>query len=241
MNYWKAQAAAANAHCTLIRRQLDEAKEQVANLEKKKTRGKKNKTLARIVAFEKYRDAFDAEDAEREAARQAELEKQTQKAADQAARETRMATETRTRIFRGPLSTYKRDDLLVLARALHISDSGNVSELRNRIREHLRDNSDRLSQDVRFGALVGGKASTSSLGVTGSPMVNRPPQVPLSHGQGQFQMPYVPFSFQNPHSLPTSPPGPSVPWPSSSQSTRHPLGVYPYHIPYAYSIPTQNQ
>ncbi|KAF5337848.1 hypothetical protein D9611_015117 [Ephemerocybe angulata] len=152
LQFWKSRAEASAAHCTMIKRELAEAREQIANLEKKKRRGSK-KTLARVLVHHEYVEEFKKQEAERLEKENAEAEKRAQKDAAEAARVSRMAEETRSRIFSGSVSSYKRDDWVVLARALGVSDSGNMKEVSTRVRDYISEHREELSENPRFSGL----------------------------------------------------------------------------------------
>ncbi|KAJ2919050.1 hypothetical protein MD484_g1314, partial [Candolleomyces efflorescens] len=153
MVYWKAQAQAADAHCTLIKRELDLSKEQIANLERKKTRRSSKQTLSRVIVHKNRREEYRQEAQERATQQAAEAERLAAKEAEDLARKARMSEEERSRNFVGSLSSYKRDDLLVLARVLGVDDQGTVAELRPRIRDYILENKTTLCRNPRVSGL----------------------------------------------------------------------------------------
>ncbi|KAG2076945.1 hypothetical protein BDR04DRAFT_1227685 [Suillus decipiens] len=79
------------------------------------------------------------------------------KKAENDVRLSRIEEDIDTKVFDGPLSSYKRkDDLITIAGALSLSRDGTVIDLTARIKEHLAGNPDCASQP-RFAGLLGGK------------------------------------------------------------------------------------
>jgi len=101
-------------------------------------------------------------------------EKELAKSLEAAACDKRIVEAANSRIFGGSLSSYTRkEDLVGLARALQIVDSGTNPELKERIQRHL-DNHPELADNERFTTLFNRRrtrhmpvpptaASTSSL------------------------------------------------------------------------------
>ena len=161
-----AQRDAANAHCTLARRQIDSLTKKLANRSQSKWQ-KSKKTEARLLTLPSLREEFEMKDAEDEAKEKAELEKAAQKKADETARMLRINEETRTRIFDCPLTSYKRkDDLVALAGALSLPTGGTIAELTKTIRGHLAENPTR-ENEPRFSGLFGSSRKRTSEPTTG--------------------------------------------------------------------------
>jgi len=84
---------------------------QIDNLLKKKLHGS-TKVKARFVSLPELREAFEAEEVERQEHEKENAEKEAQKTAEMAARNVRIIVDTASKIFDNPLSSYKlKDDL----------------------------------------------------------------------------------------------------------------------------------
>ena len=156
------QLSAANAHCTLIHRELGFVRRQLDNTKKKRERGSK-KVKARFVTSRDLHAQFDQDDAERRERAEAAAERQKQKDADAAEQDQQVIVDSMSRIFVGRLSSYKKGDLRALAVALVLSDKGTNAELLSRIKDHL-DQHPELQSNQRFSGLF--------------PKQNRPAQDP---------------------------------------------------------------
>ncbi|KIL54744.1 hypothetical protein M378DRAFT_91977 [Amanita muscaria Koide BX008] len=133
----EASTQAANAHCTIVKRALTDCRTQLQNLNKTKERGS-SKIKARFLTGEGLREAFEAEDAERQEREKENAEKEAQKLAEQEVRNARIAEDAVSKVFAHTLTSYKKkDELLSIAGALQISDKGTIPELLNRIRQHM--------------------------------------------------------------------------------------------------------
>jgi len=156
------QLSAANAHCTLIHRELSFVRRQLDNTKKKRERGSK-KVKAHFVTSRDLHAQFDQDDAERRKHAEAAAERQKQKDADAAEQDQQVIVDSMSRIFVGRLSSYKKGDLRALAVALVLSDKGTNAELLSRIKDHL-DQHPELQSNQRFSGLF--------------PKQNRPAQDP---------------------------------------------------------------
>jgi DDE superfamily endonuclease len=145
------QLSAANAHCTLIQRELGSIKAQLENTKKVRARGSL-KTKARFVTSRELRAEFDQEDAQRLERERVAAEKQRVREAGAAKQELQVADDAVNRVFTGKISTYKRGDLRALAIALGIADKGTNADLSSRIKDHLDQHPD-LQSNARFSAL----------------------------------------------------------------------------------------
>ena len=76
-------------------------------------------------------------------------EKAKQKAAQSAAENQKITDDATSRIFIGRINSYKKSDLLALARALHLSEEGSVSILKDRIQPFLDENKEELEKNPR--------------------------------------------------------------------------------------------
>ncbi|KAG2017412.1 hypothetical protein CC2G_015303 [Coprinopsis cinerea AmutBmut pab1-1] len=198
IQYWKAQAFAGSAHCTLIKRELALAKLQVANLEKKRTR-RTGKEKARILVHKKYKASFMEE-------LEAELKSLLQRAGREAAQQAWMSTEVKERIFDRPLSSYKkREDLVILARVLNLSEAGKVVDIRQRLQGHLKAEQENLAGNPRFAGLFSRsqrRGATTSTTAQATPAPSPYTQPPLSTPTQQTQpalqlLPRQPFTVNN--------------------------------------------
>ena len=148
----EASTQAANAHCTIVKRALTDCRTQVQNLSKIKERGS-SKIKARFLTGEGLREAFEAEDVERQEREKENAEKEAQKLAELEARNARIADDAASKVFDHTLTSYKKkDELLSIAGALRISDKGTISDLLNRIRQHMELHPE-LRENPRFAGL----------------------------------------------------------------------------------------
>jgi hypothetical protein len=102
------------------------------------------------------------EEEEREAdrrAREASKREET-KAVEAAERDRRIVDAANSKTYDAPLNCYKRkEDLVGLARALQIIDTGTVANLTERIKQHLNDNPN-LIHNSRFSGLFNSRRQT---------------------------------------------------------------------------------
>ena len=188
-----ASIRAANAHCTIVKRPLEDCRTQIQNNTKKRERGS-SKVKARYLTAPSLREAFDIEDIERQRCEKEAAEKEAQKAAETDARNARIAEDAASKVFDQALSSYKtKEPLLAIANALKISDKGTKADLIDRIRQHLADNP-QLRDNPQFAGLFQLPGSRRHLNHTETPASE-----PSSSGSGtathaqvtQYQQPVV--------------------------------------------------
>ena len=145
------QLNAANAHCTVIHRELGCVREQIVNATRAKERGSK-KVRARFATSRTLRSEFDQAEAERQERERAASEKQKQKEVADALLAHQIADDAMNRNFTGRLAAYKKDDLRALAIAIGASEKGTNAELMARILDHFEQNPD-MKHNSRFSGL----------------------------------------------------------------------------------------
>jgi len=125
----KAEAQAAGSHCTIIQCELTDTKTKLANANKKRNRGL-TKIKARFVTGPDLKDQFDKDEKEAEEKARQLVEKEKEDAARSAEHDRQITEATISKVFENSLSSYKlKDDLIILAHALQISDQGKNSDL----------------------------------------------------------------------------------------------------------------
>jgi phage regulator Rha-like protein len=99
-----ATISASNAHCTIMKRAESDAQ---AELQNKKNKGRRTvKTTARYVAHDTMRELH-ASQAQEKARRASEaVEKEAQKAEEEAAHEARIQEDIKTKVFTGASSSF---------------------------------------------------------------------------------------------------------------------------------------
>ncbi|KAH7917731.1 DDE-domain-containing protein, partial [Leucogyrophana mollusca] len=210
---------AANSHCTLARRELAASRLELAN-QKKKKRRKSTKLRARFVTLPELEEDFNKEEAERREKERTEAEKQAKKKTDGDARLAQINRDIATRTFDAALTSYRRkDDLVALAGALQLSMEGHVSDLTERIKEHLKPHfEDPAKSDIannpRFAALFG-KGKSRATNPSAGPATRRRNNAPVNITDPQVVVsgvdatgphdPSHPGSFAAPHFLATHP------------------------------------
>ncbi|RXW20379.1 hypothetical protein EST38_g5483 [Candolleomyces aberdarensis] len=152
--FWRSQYLAAQAHCTLLRRELEMLRVQLMN-EKNKKRRNTAKMKCRLFTHPSLNAVYQTRRDDAETRRVEDERQQAQKNADEIARKQRLAHEVVLRVFDTPLtmSNYKRDDLIALAGALGIDDTGIKQQLMDRIKAHLNAKREELSSNPRFSEL----------------------------------------------------------------------------------------
>lgn len=104
----------------------------------------------RIVVAPELQELFEQEERDAEAR---DREREQTKAIEAAERDRRIVDAATSRVYDLPLHSYKlKEDLVGLARALKIIETGTNSNLTERIKKHLLDNPD-LTDDPRFSGL----------------------------------------------------------------------------------------
>ena len=142
----------ANAHCTLAVRMIADINVRLDNANKKRNRGTVKKK-ARVVVAPKLEELFAQEEREAEIWEKEAKEKERAKAVEEVERNHCIQEAISSKIYNLPLSSYKRkEDLVGLAGALEILATGTVTELTERIKEHLSNNQN-LAEHARFSTL----------------------------------------------------------------------------------------
>lgn len=155
MLHYKGLWEASEAHNHFMKTELALAKEQIANLEAKKSRRGTAKIKARIMVHTEHKEAYARKQADREQKEMEAREAEAKAEAEKVEREQRMKEEEKSRELLTALSSYKlRDDLVVIARILKIDDTGTVKELRKRIGDYVNENEETVSGIPRLSGLV---------------------------------------------------------------------------------------
>jgi len=247
-----AALSGAEAHCTIIRREVDNLRADLDKATKPRTRGM-TKTKARFVTSKALYASFDDREAAQAERERITAEKAKQKAADLAAERARIAEDAVSRIFTGRVRSYKKGDLQALARALHVSEDGTVDILKDRIEEHLTGPEKvQLESNPRFSGLYPKptqprrrQAHTShdeSLpGVSNNPPMNDEAQLallnqrpsshppPQNHHHTPSHSPPLPAP-QHPFAQPLPPFNPYAHFPPYQMSYNHPYHYPPAHV-----------
>ncbi|KAM6496755.1 hypothetical protein JOM56_007228 [Amanita muscaria] len=216
-----ASIRAANAHCTIVKRALEDCRTQLQNNTKKKERGS-SKVKARYLTAPSLREAFDIEDIERQRCEKEAAEKEAQRAAETDARNARIAEDAASKVFDQALSSYKtKEPLLAIANALKISDKGTKADLINRIQQHL-DNNPQLRDNPRFAGLFQIPGSRRRLNHTETPASESSSTSSSSATQAQVT--------QYQQAAPQPATAPHVPDPYTYFNTFYNTALPPYHI-----------
>ncbi|THH28929.1 hypothetical protein EUX98_g5259 [Antrodiella citrinella] len=148
----EAMHQSASSHCTIALKQLEEEKTRLANATRKSTRGT-GKIKARMVSGPALQTHFSEEEKQAAEKKAADKAKEDAKAAETAARDQRIVEGASSKVFDNALSSYTRkEDLITLARALKVTDTGKNPEIKKRIQEHLQEHPE-LTENPRFTAL----------------------------------------------------------------------------------------
>jgi len=143
----------AEAHCTIVRREVTNLRVDLDKATKPRTRGL-TKTKARFVTSKELYASFEEREAAQVERERIAAEKAKQKAAKSAAECARIAEDAVSRIFSGRVRSYKKGDLQALARALLLSEDGTAEILKERIEEHLAGpEQPQLERNPRFSGL----------------------------------------------------------------------------------------
>jgi hypothetical protein len=154
-----AMRQSSESHCTLAKRMIEDANTRLDNANKKKNRGTV-KIKARIVVAPELQESFEREEREADMREREAKEREHTKAVEAAERDRRIVEAAISKTYDAPLSSYKlKEDLVGLARALKIVDTGTVANLTERIKQHLHDNPN-LVHNPRFSGLFNSRRQT---------------------------------------------------------------------------------
>ena len=146
-----AMRQSAESHCTLAVRMIEDVNTRLDSANKKRNRGTRAK--ARIIVAPDLKELFEQEERDAEAREREAKQKEQTKAIETADRDRRIVDAASSKVYDMPFNSYKRkEDLIGLARALKIVDTGTVANLAERIKAHLQDNPG-LANTPRFSGL----------------------------------------------------------------------------------------
>ncbi|EGO20109.1 hypothetical protein SERLADRAFT_373548 [Serpula lacrymans var. lacrymans S7.9] len=149
----KAERDAANAHCTLARRDAEDIRKRSGN--HRKPRRGTTKPTAQFLTHPELKAVFEQQEIERKEKARIDTEKEASKQQEDTARNTRITIETVMKVFDRSFASYKRkEDLIVIAGALGLPIDGTVKALIERIKSHLQGHKE-LADNPQFAGLFG--------------------------------------------------------------------------------------